>query len=88
MDILSDAQKENPEEDWNSKTYNDSFPTTENITFSRIGGKRRKGRPLTMCLDNVENNLRIVGVNLWGAIAPDMVRWRRLGQTALACNRL
>lgn len=67
--------------------YEDNFPTKK-VTFSKIEGKRRRGRPPTRWLDVVEIDLKTIGVNRWRAIARDRTRWRRLGETALACNRL
>jgi sorting nexin-29 len=58
------------------------------VTFSRIEGKRRKGRPPTRWLDDVEKDLKLLGVNRWRAVAPDRARWRRICESALACKRL
>ena len=67
--------------------YEDISPTKK-VTFSTIDGKRRKGRPPTRWLDSVENDLKVLGVNRWRAMALDRRRWKGLGETALACKRL
>ena len=58
------------------------------VTFSKIEGTRRKGRPPTRWIDDVGKDLKIMGVNRWRTVAPDRVRWRKICESALACKRL
>ncbi len=55
-------------------TYIDwEIPTLlkKKIAFSKPGGVRKRGRPPTRWLDNVEKDLRIMNCANWRAVASD-----------------
>ena len=65
----------------------DAFPTKK-VTFSKIEGTRRRGRPPTQWLDDVERDLKLMGINRWRAVAANRANWRRISKSALACKML
>ncbi|GFX45868.1 endonuclease-reverse transcriptase [Trichonephila clavipes] len=67
--------------------YADAFPTKK-ITFSKIEGTRSKVRPPTRWLDDVEKDLKLIGINEWKAIATDRFHWRKMSESALICKKL
>ncbi|GFW46811.1 hypothetical protein TNCV_2981671 [Trichonephila clavipes] len=53
------------------------------ITISRT---RLGERPTTRWLDDVEKDLKLMGINRWKTIVTDRVNWRRITESALACK--
>lgn len=58
------------------------------LTFSKIEGRRKRGRPPTRWLDCVESDLGVLGVNRWRNLASNRAEWRKLTEKALACRGL
>ncbi|GFV07596.1 hypothetical protein TNCV_4941001 [Trichonephila clavipes] len=57
--------------------YADAFPAIK-VTFSKNEGTRRKRRPPTRWLDDVEKDFKLMGINIWRAIVTDRgPRFRR-----------
>ncbi|GFV46994.1 tigger transposable element-derived protein 1 [Trichonephila clavipes] len=82
--VPNDVQGKTSHIRWLSRIfrYNDLF-LTKKKTFSRIGRKGKKGKPPIKSLDNVENDLKLIGVGRWSALEPDGAKWRRLCETVL-----
>ncbi|GFX21787.1 hypothetical protein TNCV_2310661 [Trichonephila clavipes] len=59
--------------------YADAFPTNK-VIFVKIEGSRRRGQSPTRWLDEVEKDLKLMGINQWKAIVTDRVNWRRGGR--------
>ncbi|GFY76019.1 hypothetical protein TNIN_146281 [Trichonephila inaurata madagascariensis] len=52
------------------------------VTFSKTEGTIHRER----WLDNVENDLKLMGTNRWKAFVTHRVNWRRISESALACK--
>ncbi|GFV53800.1 hypothetical protein TNCV_1592231 [Trichonephila clavipes] len=51
-----------------------------------LQGTRSRERPPLRWLDNVEKDLKLMGINGWKAIVTDSVNWRRISESALVCQ--
>ncbi|GFW97832.1 hypothetical protein TNCV_1425951 [Trichonephila clavipes] len=67
--------------------YADVFPTKK-LTFLKIERTRRRGRPPTGRLDNVEKDFKLMGINRWKVIVTDRVYSNRISESAVARKRL
>jgi hypothetical protein len=48
------------------------------MLYGRPGGRRKKGRPRLRWLDDVEEDLREIGMRRWRTKAVDRNEWQRL----------
>jgi hypothetical protein len=58
------------------------------VTFTKIEGRRKKGRPQIRWLDNVEQDLRVLGIQGWRNKAQERSQWKSIVGAVKACNRL
>ncbi|GFW39018.1 hypothetical protein TNCV_1830101 [Trichonephila clavipes] len=49
---------------------------------------RRRGRPFTRWLNDVEKDLKLMGINQWKTIVTDKVNWRRITESDLISKGL
>ncbi|GFS63692.1 hypothetical protein TNIN_348741, partial [Trichonephila inaurata madagascariensis] len=56
------------------------------VTFSKIEGTRRRGRPPTRWLD-VEKDLKLMGISRCKADMTDRINWKKIRESALTCKR-
>jgi hypothetical protein len=54
----------------------------------KIQGRRKKGRPPVRWLDNVEQDLRVLGIQGWRNKAQKRSQWKSIFGAIKACNRL
>jgi hypothetical protein len=54
------------------------------VMKEKIYIRRKKGRPKVRWLDNVQENLREMGIEGWRRKAQDIDQWRRIAQGAKA----
>ncbi|PSN46590.1 hypothetical protein C0J52_24400 [Blattella germanica] len=52
--------------------------TTKTIFIGKLEGRRRRGRPRKRWIDDVEEDLRKMGVRCWRRKAEDRDEWRRV----------
>jgi hypothetical protein len=58
------------------------------VTFTKIEGRRRKGRPPIRWLDSAEQGLRVLGIQGWRSKAQERSQWKSIVGAVKACNRL
>jgi hypothetical protein len=67
------------------------MPETRSVKKVFLGkpdGRRRRGRPRKRWLDDLEEDLRKLGVNGWGRKAEDREEWRHVVKKAEALHGL
>jgi hypothetical protein len=52
------------------------------ICEKKLGGRRRRGRPRLRWIDEVEDDLRNMGIKLWRMKVLDRVEWAAIGKEA------
>ncbi|GBM27912.1 hypothetical protein AVEN_256704-1 [Araneus ventricosus] len=58
-------------------------------TFKNPGGARGRGRPSTRCLDDTENEIKILKIKNWQRVVLDRLSWKkRAVEASKTCNRL
>jgi hypothetical protein len=57
---------------------------TKRVMREKIYTKRRRGRPKVRWLDDVQEDLREMGIEGWRRKAQDTDQWRRIAQEATA----
>ncbi|GFX66408.1 hypothetical protein TNCV_343821 [Trichonephila clavipes] len=67
--------------------YANAFPN-KSVAFSKIEVTRRRGRPPTHWLDDVEKHRKLLGIYQWKVIVTVRVNWRGIKDSALACKSL
>jgi hypothetical protein len=58
------------------------------VTFTKIEGRRKKGRSPIRWLDSVEQDLRVLGIQGWRNKAQERSQWKSTVGVVKACNRL
>jgi hypothetical protein len=59
----------------------------KNIT-TKMEGTRKRGRPRKRWIDEVEEDLKIMGIRNWHAVAKDRQEWRKILLEAKVHNGL
>ena len=62
--------------------------TAKNIFIGKLEGRRRRGRPRKRWIDDVEEDLRKMGVRCWRRKAEDRDEWRRIIKEAKVLHGL
>jgi hypothetical protein len=52
------------------------------------GGRRKRGKPHTRWIDNVEDDLRKMGIKRWRLRSADRREWRRIYEVARVLQEL
>ena len=60
----------------------------KNIFIGKLEGRRRRGRPRKRWIDDVEEDLRKMGVRCWRRKAEDRDEWRRIIKEAKVLHGL
>jgi hypothetical protein len=55
---------------------------------TKIEGARKRGRPHKRRIDEVEEDLKIIGIRNWHAVAKDRQEWRKIVLEAKVHNGL
>jgi hypothetical protein len=58
------------------------------IMTTKMEGTRKRGRPCKRWIDEVEEDLKIMGIRNWHAVAKDRQQWRKTVLEAKVHNRL
>jgi hypothetical protein len=58
------------------------------VTFTKIQGRRKKGRPPIRWLDSGEKDLRVLGIQGWRNKAQERNQWKSIVGEVKACNKL
>jgi hypothetical protein len=61
----------------------DDAGNTRIIYQANLHQKRPKGRPKTRCKDDVENDIKKMGIVKWRQVAHDRAGWRRATRKVL-----
>jgi hypothetical protein len=61
---------------------------TKKIMKTKMEGKRKRGRPRKRWIDEVEEDLKILGKRNWHVVASDRQEWRRIILEAKVHNGL
>jgi hypothetical protein len=65
---------------------NERMPKT--IMTTKMEGTRKRGRPRKRWIDEVEEDLKIMGIRNWHAVARDRQEWRKIVLEAKVHNGL
>jgi hypothetical protein len=55
---------------------------------TKMEGTRKRGRPRKRWIDEIQENLKIMGIRNWHAVAKDRQEWRKIVLEAKAHNGL
>jgi hypothetical protein len=58
------------------------------IMTTQMEGTRKRGRPRKRWIDEVEEDLKIMGIRNWHAVAKDRQEWRKILSEAKVHNGL